>query len=143
MKKFLIILLAFASYGCATTPTPISSATPVPKERLYALQENKNTNSGTLTVIRDEGFLGGGCYISFAIDGTLVGRFDVAEVAKFYVEPGERLLRVSSDPQGKGLCSYGYETIWTQRETLIKSNDKKTFRLSIDVNGKYDVQRVD
>ena len=143
MRYLIIIAVSIVMLGCATTPTPISSAIPVPKERLLALQEKSSVNSGTIVVVRDEGFINGGCYLSFAINGALVGRFDVAEIAQFYVQPGEHMLRVSSDPQGKALCSYGYDTIWTQRETMLKPNDKKVFRLSIDANGKYDVQRVE
>jgi hypothetical protein len=32
---------------------------------------------------------------------------------------------------------------WTQRETLFKSGERKSFRLSIDQNGKLDIHRSD
>ena len=71
-----------------------------------------------------------------------MARVDVAEFANFYVEPGELLLRIGRDPEGGGLCGVDQEN-WTQRETIMKSGDKKTFRMSIDVNGKLDIMRAD
>jgi hypothetical protein len=40
-----------------------------------------------------KGFLGGGCYLSFSLNGTHAARFDVGETAQFHVGPGEILMR--------------------------------------------------
>jgi len=41
---------------------------------------------------------------------------------------------------GKGLCGLGLDE-WTQRETVVSQGETKYFRLSIDANGKTDIQR--
>jgi hypothetical protein len=56
------------------------------------------------------------------------------------MKPGEILLRAGRDPLGKGLCGLGQDE-WTQRETVVHQGETKYFRLSIDQNGKTDIQR--
>ena len=143
MKIFLLlgVVLTILS-GCATTPVSINDAKQVPADRLLAFQTAGADKTAILTVIRDEGFLGSGCYYGLWINKTLAARVDVAEYAKFYVEPGETLLRIGRDPQGKGLCAVDQDN-WTQRETILKAGVPKTFRMSIDVNGKVDISRAD
>lgn len=74
------------------------------------------------------------------LNGKLAARFDTSETARFYVEPGEILLRVGSDPEGNGLCGFGKDR-WTERETTLKPNENKAFRLTTDANGKRDIER--
>jgi len=137
----LLVLLVLVS-GCATTPVPISEAKLVPKDRLLAFQTSSAEKTAILTVVRDEGFIGGGCYLALYINRVLSGRLDVGEFGKFYVEPGEILLRVGGDPQGTGLCGLGTDD-WTQRETFLKPGEMKSFRLSIDGGFELDIQRSD
>jgi hypothetical protein len=119
-----------------------SAATQVPDDRLLAFQERTDETSATLVITRDQGLTGGACYYSIAVNGTLAARLDVGETARFYVKPGEILLRAGRDPLGKGLCGLGRDE-WTQRETVLRQGETKYFRLSIDVNGKTDIQRSD
>lgn len=143
MKMVLLVGVALSVLcGCATTPVSINDAKQVPADRLLAFQTADAAKTATLTVVRDEGFLGSGCYYGLWINKTLAARVDVAEYAKFYVEPGETLLRIGRDPQGNGLCAVDQDN-WTQRETIMKAGDPKTFRMSIDVNGKLDISRAD
>lgn len=136
------LVLSLGLFGCATTPMPPGQAASVAPDRLVAFQEKSTDASGTLIVTRDEGFLGGGCYSGFFINDILAARFDVAETAKFYVQPGELVLRSGRDPQGRALCGVGQQE-WTQRETILRDGETKYFRLSIDANGKTDIQRAD
>ncbi len=145
MRFVVASLLALAGLllsGCATTPTPIDAAKQAPADRVLAFQEKKDSATATLVVIRDEGYLGGGCYASVAVNGTLAARLNTGELARFYVEPGEIMLRSGWDPLGKGLCGLSLNE-WTQRETIAHENETKYFRLSIDQNGKTDIQRAD
>lgn len=144
MKKilFVVICLYLLFVGCATTPISPTSANQVPTERVLAFQQKTQNTTATLVVTRDEGFLGGGCYYAVLINGTLAARLDVGETCRFFLTPGEILLRSGRDPQGKGLCALGQDQ-WTQRETILRQNEIKFFRLSIDVNGKTDIQRAD
>jgi predicted component of type VI protein secretion system len=142
MKKYLPLLLLLLLTACATTPTPINEAKQIPAERLLAFQIPTSDKAATITVIRDEGFLGGGCFAGLYIDQVLAARLDVAEVAKFYVEPGEVLIRVGWDPQGRGLCAFGQDN-WTQRETTLKPGEQKPFRIFLDQNTRWDIFRAD
>lgn len=141
MKAFFLFI-ALALTGCATTPVPATSAKQTPAERVLAFQTKPEGPSGKLIVTRDEGFLGGGCFYALSINGTVAARLDVGETSAFFVSPGEVLLRAGRDPQGKALCALGQDE-WTQRETLVRDKETKYFRLSIDMNGKTDIQRAD
>lgn len=133
---FGIALLA----GCATTPTPISQAKIAPQSRLLAFQEKTDSANALLVLTRDQGFLGGGCFYGFWINSVLAARLDVGESASFHIAPGEQLLKVGRDPLGQGLCGADADN-WTQRETILRPNERKLFRLSIDEGGKLDIQR--
>ena len=147
MKKLLVTAVMACSMtnvltGCATTAVPASEAKPAPANRVLAFQSKDETTTSTIVVTRDAGFLGGGCFYSLAINKVLAARLDTSETAAFYVAPGEVLLRSGRDPEGKALCSLGQDE-WTQTETILKPNETKYFRLSIDMNGKTDIRRSD
>lgn len=137
-----LLVLSLGLFGCATTPMPHGQATQATSDRVLAFQEKRADASGTLIVTRDKGFVGSGCYYGFFINEILAARLDVAETAKFYVTPGELVLRSGRDPQGRALCGVGQQS-WTQRETILRDGETKYFRLSIDSNGKTDIQRAD
>lgn len=138
---YLLTALAIQLTGCSTTPVSLSASRSVPADRTLGFQA-PSANSGTISIVRDEGHTGSACYLGLFINGVLAARLDVAESARFYVEPGEVLLKVTWDPNGRGLCAFG-QSDYTQRETLLKPNERKQFRLSIDQNGKLDVQRAE
>ena len=128
--------------GCATAPIPSKDAIDVPSERVYSFKLPTTPESAKAIVIRDSGMLGGGCFLALWIDGTLAGRFNPAEKAEFFISPGERVLRVGRDPQGKALCALDGDN-WTQRESVFKPQETKYFRLRIGREGKADVERTD
>jgi hypothetical protein len=120
---------------------PIEEAKQVPADRLLAFQEPNEGALATMVVTRDRGIPGVACYLAMTINGTLAARFAAAETATFYVEPGETLLRVGGDPLGRALCGFS-EDYWTQRETILRANETKHFRITI--NGvKADIERSD
>lgn len=137
MISFLAVLVA----GCGTTPTPLSEAIPIEKNRLYGFQEKTETKNATIILTRDSGAAGSACYFGFWIDSTLAARFDTSETAHFFVEPGERLLRVGRDPMGNGLCANLDPSQTTQRESTFKPNERKQYRLKLNSSGEVDVQR--
>lgn len=143
MKLILgLLAIAIGLTGCATTPADHSRASPVPQDRLTAFQSPLSGESGTLILTRDKGFLGSGCYYGFYINDTLAARIDNSETATFIVPTGEIVLRAGRDPGGRALCGLGKQE-WTQRETIIRDKEHKFFRMSIDANGKTDIQRAD
>lgn len=140
MKAILISFAAVLISGCASVPPAPSEVREAPKERIRAYQEKTDKTNATIVVTRDTGMIGSGCYLAVSIDGKLAARLNPSEMAKFYVEPGEILLKSSLDPEGKGLCG-AHLNDFTQRETILRSNETKAFRLSIDTNGKTDISR--
>jgi len=138
----ILVIATISLGGCATTPVSPSTAMQAPRDRLLAFQERTDETSATLVITRDQGLTGGACYYSVTLNGTVAARLDVGETARFYVPPGEILMRGGRDPLGKGLCGTGQDH-WTQRETVVREGETKYFRLSIDVNGKVDIQRAE
>lgn len=137
-----LVAVAVLLSACATTPVPVGEAKPVDQSRLLAFKTQPATEHGTLLVFRDVGFIGAACYYALSVNGTLAVRLGVGEVATLYVPTGELLLRAGRDPMGGGVCGLGQDN-WTQRETTFRASETKSFRLSIDANGKPDVQRSD
>lgn len=126
---FVVTAIAILS-GCASPPDT-ADALPVPKDRLIALQANDGTANAQVTVMREWGFAGGGCYVGVYIDGRLVARMDNNERATFYIKPGRRLVGVGVDPKGNGSCrndgNYKREVA-----TWIQSEEKQNFRISLN-----------
>ncbi len=135
-------VIGLALAGCATTPVLPSQATAVPHSRLYAFQEAATSDTGSLVVTRDHGFIGSACYYALFINDTLAARFGQSEAATFYVKPGEVLLKYGRDPKGRGLCGTDKDQ-WSTEETIVKPEQTKRFRLTIDANGRPVVQRAD
>jgi len=142
--KVVVAIGVLAFTGCATTPANPLQASAVPAERLLAFQTVGPGPGPTaqIVVTRDKGFLGGGCYYSLYINSVLAARMDAAETASFVVPVGEVLLKSGRDRDGRGLCAVNKEE-WTQRETILKAGERKYFRMSLDQNGKTDIQRAD
>lgn len=139
----LIVVIALAVSGCATSPVPLSVALPVPADRLLAFQQDAPDTSATIEVVRDSGMMGGGCYTAFYISGVLAARINTGEKATFHLKPGEYVLRYTLDPQGRGLCHDTKHKHWTEHETSLRKGQTKHFRLSADANGKLDIQRAE
>jgi len=138
----ILMTLLFIVSGCATTPVKHFDAIKAPQDRVLSYQDINDKTTSAIVITRDEGFLGGGCYYAVLINTILAARLNPAETVKFYVEPGEVVLKAGRDPQGRGLCAVGQDE-WTQRETILRPHETKYFRLTIDANGKTDIQRAD
>lgn len=138
MKIYRLLLLTLLISACASTPVPINKAIQAPAERVLAFQTQTSDKVAILAVVRDDG--PARCFAGLYINEVLAARLDVAEVARFFIEPGDVLLRVGWDPQGVGFC---FSNDWTQRETILKPGEQKSFRMTHDVNGRWDIFRLD
>lgn len=144
LKNILALLfVTTVMVACATTPTPLSEIVPISKERTYAFQNTSLEKYSTIVITRDQGVNFSACYIGLWIDATLAARIDVSEQVKFYLSPGEHLLKVGVDPEGKGLCGFTGFVNWVQRETFLKDRETKYFRIAINSNGQPDIYRSD
>jgi hypothetical protein len=88
----IVVLLC----GCATTPTPTSSARPVSADRLLAPQYFHRHDASDVEVIvkRDQGFSGTGTGIVLHLDGKPVAKLGSSEIVRLYLPPGRYLLGV-------------------------------------------------
>lgn len=135
MKHTLIIfaLLTMTTTGCTvfvrTNPVSSTVADQVPFDRILSYQE-KTPNSFLITVTRDEGFMGSGCFLGLEIEGVLAGRFGREETATFSVPTSTPRIRVIPDPLGGGLCALA---TWNPVEEnyQLKATQDNYFRISL------------
>jgi hypothetical protein len=127
--------------GCATVATPQSAAKPVPQERVLLLPSARGDAS--ITVTRDSGFTGGGCFLALYVNRALAARMDVGERVTFAVPAGEVLLAVGRDPQGNGLCSAALDSPYRTTETLMRPGQQKAFRIQTELYGGIDIRRLE
>src|SRR4051812_40319293 len=95
-STLLIFAIGVLVSGCATTPTPTSSARPVSTDRLLAPQYFQRHDAGDVEVIvkRDQGFSGIGTGIFLHLDGKPVAKLGSGEIVRLYLRPGRYLLGV-------------------------------------------------
>ena len=138
MRVAIVVFACFVGVGCASSPTTVGEAIPIPSNRLVAFHEPPAREYGRLIITRDGGTtVGRFCDVVFAINGMQAATVRTSETALSYVEPGELLLRAAWS-EGCNAFVKG-----TQRETLLKANETKRFRITVDGNGNLDVQRAE
>lgn len=107
MKRALAVLAMSASLtGCgfiASNAVRDQNTRPVPSDRLLAYQ-NRADGLALISVVREIGMEGGGCFFGLEIDHVLAARIDPGEIAYFYIKPGQRDFAVTRDPNGRALC---------------------------------------
>jgi len=138
MRKAITALALIALAGCATSPTPISTAEHVPLDSLYGFQEKMSEDSGKITVVRDAGLTGSGCDMMFYIEGKRAAKIGAGQKASFYIQPGD--VNLGSGPILSAACgSAAIKTI----SARVKPNQESLFRLSGDMQGFYLAPYID
>lgn len=134
MNRFALLTAAvIALAGCATHPVSSSEAVPVPQDRVFAFRTPAST-SGTLVVVRDEGYISSGCPMAFYVDGQLAAYLRTGEIATFHVPAGTRIL--GAGPAGKGMCTWGNEDAHRRETTFSVGEGTSTkIRLAITHEG--------
>ena len=135
MKHLVLIVVCTAALvGCATHPVPSSEALPVPTDRVFAFQTPTDRPSGTLVVVRDRGFIAGGCPMAFFVDGTLAAHLRTGESTTLIVPAGAHIL--GAGPAGAGMCSWANtETYRREASQLVTEGTTTKIRLAITQNG--------
>ncbi len=121
MKQLLAAAALLTISGCSTTFVPPETAKSVPADRIFY----QGRGDAMITVIRDEGFIGSGCFASLMIDGNKAALFEAEEKATFSVEAGSTILGV--EPAGDGICTWGGQPF--QTETHLKTNEHGIYRI--------------
>lgn len=136
MRKLLLAFAATALLsGCASDAVPVKQAITAPSERILNYQDSSKSDS-SITIVRDSGMVGGGCYITVFLNGERVAKLDTKEKATFYINSGEWI--VGAGHEGKGLCSSGKER--QERDFTIKPGERKHLRVFTDNNGNVDIK---
>lgn len=130
---FAVSLLGLA--GCSSTVTPPSQAKWAPSERVFKFQDS-TLDKPSLTVIRDTGFGGSGCFASVYIDGEVVAKLDPGEKAIFYVDSGDKA--VGAGIEGRGLCGASGER--QERYIRILPDEHKYVRIFTSADGDMDIR---
>ena len=117
--RFLMTLLILA--GCATNPITIEQATAVPAARVLAPQlVAQRSNTGSLVVKRDSGFMGSACTVRVFVDAVPVADLAPAEKVEVFVGFGEHSVVVTSN----GICGGGTSetavTIMPERQRILR-----------------------
>jgi hypothetical protein len=131
--KLLVMTLVLASLsGCATSAVSYDKAKQVPTERLFL--NSKDGTQSSITIIRDSGMMGGGCYIDVFINSDLAVTLDTAEKATFQVKPGEIFL--GSQLSGNGLC---FNNDVRHLEVTISQGQHKLYRVFTGQGGEVQI----
>lgn len=135
MKKVVFVTIAISILsGCATQAVLPDKAKLAPQERVFKYQSPK-PNNAQLIVVRDSGFLGGGCYFGVYVDGERSAILNPGERANFYLPAGEHNIAM----KGEGRVCIADE-VPVGRDINLKPSQKKAVRLFADPSGNLDVK---
>lgn len=135
MKKIVFVTVAIATLsGCATQAVLPNQAKLAPKERVFKYQ-SPQVNSAQLIVVRDNGFLGGGCYFGVYVDGERSASLNPGERVNFYLPAGEHNIAM----KGEGKVCIADE-VPVGRDINLKQSQTKAVRLFADPSGNLDVK---
>lgn len=124
MKNIVLsATLMCALSACSTSPVSVSDAKP--SSKVYAFQINPTGPYGSLTVVRDSGFVSSGCDMAIYIDGQLAAKLATKEKATFKIPAGEVV--VGAGVTGSGLCSTAAQR--REREVTIQAGQSKRYRV--------------
>ncbi|HGC8049435.1 TPA: hypothetical protein ACPZN0_004041 [Yersinia enterocolitica] len=135
MKKLIIALAVLVLAGCATEVVPPSKAISATSDRVFKYQQ-VFPDQATLVVVRDSGYIGGGCYATVFINGDRVAKLDPKEKASFNLPAGT--WTVGATWEGAALCSAAVER--QERDVSLVAGKSKTLRIFTDSNGTMDVK---
>lgn len=135
MKKLTGAALVVFLAGCSTSPVSVGTATQAKADNVYAYQAKPSGPSGALTVVRDSGFIGGGCDMGVYVNGRLAARIATKERVTFYLPAGSTV--IGAGPVGSGLC--GVNTDRREREVSLRDGDRLSYRLFTSSNGDVDI----
>ena len=138
MTRILFAVLLMTLAGCATKPIAPNLATNAPAERVMAHQV-PIAGGGTVTVVRDKGFLGSGCYLGVFVNGDLAAKLSRAERVKLYLPMGRTLL--ASRSVGGGLCEN--DSNGRSVAVQITPGDSFTYRLALSQDGVVSLMPLD
>ena len=117
----LAIFSLLSLLACATTPVTVQQAATVPAARVLAPQLLAHgSNSGSLVIKRDSGFMGSACTVRVFVDAVAVADLAPSEKVEVFVGFGEHSVVVTSN----GICGGGTSetavTILPERQRILR-----------------------
>ena len=119
--RFLVLFLILSLAACATTPLTINQAAAVPETRILAPQLlAPASNTGSLVVKRDSGFMGSACTIRVFVDAVPVADLKSAEKVELFVALGEHSVVATSNGICGGGTSEAAVVIMPERQRILR-----------------------
>ena len=119
--RFLVLFLILSLAACATTPLTINQAAVVPESRILAPQLlAQASNTGSLVVKRDSGFMGSACTIRVFVDAVPVADLKSAEKVELFVALGEHSVVATSNGICGGGTSEAAVVIMPERQRILR-----------------------
>jgi hypothetical protein len=120
--RFLVLFLMLLSLAaCATTQLTINQAAAVPETRILAPQLlAQASNTGSLVVKRDSGFMGSACTIRVFVDAVPVADLKSAEKVELFVALGEHSVVATSNGICGGGTSEAAVVIMPERQRILR-----------------------
>ena len=129
MRNLALITLLLSLTACATTPLTVNQTVAVPQTRVLALQLlTQTSNSGSLVVKRDSGFMGSACTIRVFVDAVPVADLRPAEKVELFVALGEHSVVVTATA---GICGGGT----SEAAVLIMPERQRILRIAAGQSG--------
>lgn len=133
MRQIVIALTVLALAGCATKPVAPNLARDVPADRAITHQ-SPISGGGMITVVRDKGMTGSGCYAGVFVNGELAAKLGTAERVNIYLPVGRSIL--ASHSVGAGLCGIELQKRGERATAVqITAGDSFTYRLALSSDG--------
>ena len=136
MKKIILALCIIATSGCATSAISPDKASPVPSSRVFAFQ-NSNEHNPVLTVVRDTGMLGSGCFYGLYVNGERAALLNTGERVDLHLKPGE--WNIGFKGEGKVCIS---DDSLSEKEISLSASQHKAVRLFADLGGNLEIKAV-
>src|ERR1700752_3046580 len=120
--RFLVLFLMLLSLAaCATTPLTINQAAAVSETRILAPQLlAQASNTGSLVVKRDSGFMGSACTIRVFVDAVPVADLAQSEKVELFIGLGEHNVVVTSNGICGGGTSEAVVVIMPERQRILR-----------------------
>lgn len=130
MRILAVAVAAMVLVGCSSNAIPLSQATQVPADKIYAFQVKPAGDSGKVTVLRDGGMFGSGCDMLIYFDGKRAAKLSTGQKASFYLPSGNTNIGVGYSESG--ICTG--PAIRTIAAT-VSAGKERAYRISSDGTG--------
>jgi hypothetical protein len=122
MRWLAVFFFPLSFTACATTPLTVNQTATVPASRVLAPQLlSETSNSGSLVVKRDSGFMGSACTIRVFVDAVPVADLRPAEKIELVVALGEHSVVATATG---GICGGGTSeaavVIMPERQRILR-----------------------